>query len=196
MRIISGDLKGRKLKSVGKLKIRPPLDKVKQAIFDILKNDIVDKEVLDLFAGSGSLGIEAVSRGAKKVIFVESSFKNQKLLKENLKMLNLEEKIEVILANASKFLDILYEKKQQQFDLIFIDPPFLKNWAQKILDKIEQYQILRPEGIVVLHHHKKEIPETVSLSLIKQRKFGDNLVSFYIIPPIRLRRTAEGQEKR
>jgi len=89
MRIISGDLKGRRLKSVGKLKIRPPLDKVKQAIFDILKNDILDKEVLDLFSGSGSLGIEAVSRGAKKVIFVEASFKNQKLLKENLKMLNL-----------------------------------------------------------------------------------------------------------
>lgn len=195
MRIISGDLKGRRLKSVGKLKIRPPLDKVKQAIFDILKNDIVDKEVLDLFAGSGSLGIEAVSRGAKKVIFVESSFKNQKLLKENLKMLNLEDKVEVVLANVSRFLDVLAEKKIK-FDLIFIDPPFLKNWAQKILDKIEQYQLLKPEGIVVLHHHKKEIPETVSLSLIKQRKFGDNLVSFYIIPPIRLRRTAEGQEKR
>ena len=84
MRIISGDLKGRRLKSVGKLKIRPPLDKVKQAIFDILKNDIVDKEVLDLFSGSGSLGIEALSRGVKSVTFVESSFKNQKLLKENL----------------------------------------------------------------------------------------------------------------
>lgn len=182
MRIISGDLKGRKLKSVGKLKIRPPLDKVKQAIFDILKNDIVDKEVLDLFSGTGSLGIEAVSRGAKKVIFVESSFKNQKLLKENLKMLNLEDKVEVILANVSRFLDVLAEKKIK-FDLIFVDPPFLKNWAQKILDKIEQFQILRPEGIVVLHHHKKEIPETGKLSLIKQRKFGDNLVSFYIIPP-------------
>ena len=180
MRIISGDLKGRRLKSVGKLKIRPPLDKVKQAIFDILKNDIVDKEVLDLFAGSGSLGIEAVSRGAKKVIFVESSFKNQKLLKENINMLNLEDKVEVILANVSKFLDILYEKKEQ-FDLIFVDPPFLKNWAQKILDKIEKYQILKPEGIVVLHHHKKEIPQTGTLSLIKQRKFGDNLVSFYIL---------------
>jgi len=57
----------------------------------------------------------------------------------------------------------------------------LKNWAQKILDKIEKYQILKPEGIVVLHHHKKEIPETEILSLIKQRKFGDNLVSFYIL---------------
>ena len=195
MRIISGDLKGRKLKSVGKLKIRPPLDKVKQAIFDILKNDIVDKEVLDLFAGSGSLGIEAVSRGAKKVIFVESSFKNQKLLKENINMLNLEDKVQVILANVSKFLDILYEK-QQQFDLIFVDPPFLKNWAQKILDKIEQYQILKPEGIVVLRHHKKEIPETSILCLIKQRKFGDNLVSFYIFPPEADPPSAERQEKR
>lgn len=182
MRIISGDLKGRRLKSVGKLKIRPPLDKVKQAIFDILKNDILDKEVLDLFSGSGSLGIEAVSRGAKKVIFVESSFKNQKLLKDNIKLLNLEDKVEVILANVSKFLDVLADKKEQ-FDLIFVDPPFLKNWAQKILDKIEQYQILKPEGIVVLHHHKKEIPQTGRLSLIKQRKFGDNLVSFYIFPP-------------
>ncbi|OGC74661.1 MAG: 16S rRNA (guanine(966)-N(2))-methyltransferase RsmD [candidate division Zixibacteria bacterium RBG_16_40_9] len=180
MRIISGDFKGRKLKSVGKLRIRPPLDKVKQAIFDILKNDVVDREVLDLFAGSGSLGIEAVSRGAKKVIFVESSFKNQKILKENIKMLNLEDKVEMILANVSKFLDILSEKKQK-FDLIFIDPPFLKNWAQKVLDKIEQFQILKSEGIVILHHHKKEIPRTSRFLLVKQRKFGDNLVSFYIL---------------
>ena len=180
MRIISGDLKGRRLKSVGQLKIRPPLDKVKQAIFDILKNDIVDKEVLDLFSGSGSLGIEALSRGVKSVTFVESSFKNQKLLKENINMLNLEDKVEVILANVSRFLDVLAEKKIK-FDLIFVDPPFLKSWAQKILDKIEQFQILKPEGIVVLHHHKKEIPQTGTLSLIKQRKFGDNLVSFYIL---------------
>jgi len=195
MRIISGDLKGRRLKSVGKLKIRPPLDKVKQAIFDILKNDIVDKEVLDLFSGSGSLGIEALSRGVKSVTFVESSFKNQKLLKENINMLNLEDKVEVILANVSRFLDVLAEKKIK-FDLIFVDPPFLKSWAQKILDKIEQFQILKPEGIVVLHHHKKEIPQTGTLSLIKQRKFGDNLVSFYIFPPEADPPSAERQEKR
>jgi len=102
MRITSGSLKGRRLKSPGRLKIRPPLDQLKQSVFNILAGEIEGKEVLDLFAGTGSFGLEALSRGAARVVFVDFSFKACRLLKENLKILNSEENSEFLQENQEK----------------------------------------------------------------------------------------------
>src|SRR3989304_9934116 len=98
MRITSGSLKGRRLKSPGRLKIRPPLDQLKQSVFNILAGEIEGKEVLDLYAGAGSFGLEALSRGAAGVVFVESAFEACRLLKENLKLLSAEENSSVMCA--------------------------------------------------------------------------------------------------
>ena len=181
MRITSGSLKGRRLKSPGRLKIRPPLDQLKQSVFNILAGEIEGKEVLDLFAGTGSFGLEALSRGAARVVFVDFSFKACRLLKENLKILNSEEKVSVLCRKVNQTLED-FAVKGIKFELVFVDPPFLANLCQKTLDKLMETELLSRPALVVIHHHFKENVESSSadLELVKQRKFGDNLVSIFL----------------
>ncbi len=178
MRIISGEYKGRILSSVKKAKIRPSSDKVKGSIFNVLKDEVVGKKVLDLFAGSGNLGIEALSRGTQFVTFVDSSFQGIKIIKKNLESLNLSERAKTINKDCLGVLPKLKEK----FGIIFADPPYLCGFAQKVIDSVAQYDLLETDGILVLEHHKKETfkcPER-KLSYIKAKRFGDTMVSFFI----------------
>lgn len=184
MRIISGEHKGRILSSVksygssGKAKIRPSSDKVKGSIFNVLKDDVEGKKVLDLFAGSGNLGIEALSRGAKFVTFVDSSLQSIKIIKRNLERLNLNQKAETIGKDCLKLLPKLSKK----FGIIFADPPYLCGFAQKVIDSVVKHDLLEREGILVLEHHKKETftyPEE-KLFYVKAKRFGDTMVSFFL----------------
>jgi 16S rRNA (guanine966-N2)-methyltransferase len=181
MRITSGTLKGRRLKSPGSLKIRPPLDQLKQSVFNILAGEIEGKSVLDLFSGTGSFGLEALSRGAAKVVFVDSSFKACRLLKENLATLKAEESARVICGKVNQQIEEL-NNQGYRFELVFVDPPFAANLCQKTLDKIAESGILSQVSLVVVHHHTKEGVESHSgeLEMVRQRKFGDNLVSILL----------------
>ncbi|HVP35951.1 MAG TPA: 16S rRNA (guanine(966)-N(2))-methyltransferase RsmD [Terriglobales bacterium] len=176
MRIISGEKKGVRLFSLKKRKIRPTSDKVKEAIYNILTS-VEDKRVLDLFAGSGALGIEALSRGADEVVFVDDSSSSLNLIRKNLEKLGLIDKSRIVKKDAIRFLKAEFE---ENFDIIFADPPYGKGFCQKVLEILSGKVILNPDGVLVIEHHKKEKLETVrNLILLKERKYGDTLVSFF-----------------
>lgn len=178
MRIISGEYKGRILRSVKKAKIRPSSDKVKGSIFNVLKDEVEGKKVLDLFAGSGNLGIEALSCGAEFVTFVDSSSRSIKIIKRNLESLNLDKRSKTVGKDCLRVLPKLHGK----FGIVFADPPYLCDFAQKVIDSVVKYDLLEKDGILVLEHHKKETfkcPED-ELSYIKARRFGDTMVSFFL----------------
>lgn len=178
MRIISGEHKGRILSSVKKAKIRPSSDKVKGSIFNVLREEVCGKKVLDLFAGSGNLGIEALSRGAEFVTFVDSSLKSIRIIKKNLESLNLDQRAKTIGKDCLKALPKLPKK----FGVIFADPPYLCGFAQKVINSVVKYDLLERDGILVLEHHKKEAftyPEE-KLFYVKAKRFGDTMVSFFL----------------
>lgn len=176
MRIISGVRKGQKLVSLKRRKIRPTSDKVRGAIFNILIS-VEGKKVLDLFAGSGALGIEALSRGAEKVIFVDDSFVSVNLIRKNLEKLGFKDKANVIKEDVLRFVR---GKNQERFNIVFADPPYGKGLCQKILEVLTERNFLDSQGVLVIEHHKKEkIEEKKNFILLKQKKYGDTLVSFF-----------------
>ena len=136
------------------------------------------KRILDLFAGVGSLGIEALSRGAESVTFVDTSSPSINILKKNLKNLNLKSKSTILRMDGLRALD----KLKQNFQMIFADPPYLKGFVQRIIDSIVQSEVLEKNGVLILEHHKKEtfsFPEE-KLVALKQKKFGDTVISFFL----------------
>ena len=176
MRIISGEKKGIRLFSLKKRKIRPTSDKVKGAIFNILSS-VEDQKILDLFAGSGALGIEALSRGAQEVVFVDNSFSSLDLIRRNLEKLGFEDKSKLFKKNVLRFLK---SKTEGKFDLILVDPPYGKGLCQKVLEILSGKEILNPEGVLVIEYHKKEKIEKVeNLILLQERRYGDTVVSFF-----------------
>ena len=179
MRIISGTSKGRKLVTPRSQSLRPTSDRVKESMFNILQDDIVGKVVLDLFAGTGNLGIEALSRGAKKTIFVEKGRQALRLIQRNLTQFGLEERSEILPKDANRAIGIL-KQKGESFDLILMDPPYQKGLIQKTLMKLNSHQIYHKDSILVIEHNRREPLSTVmeGWNLIRQRRIGDTLISF------------------
>jgi len=179
MRIISGTSKGRKLVTPRSQSLRPTSDRVKESIFNILQDEIVGKVVLDLFAGTGNLGIEALSRGAKKTIFVEKGRQALRLIERNLTQFGLEEQSEILPKDANRAIGIL-KQKGESFDLILMDPPYQKGLIQKTLMKLNSHQIYHKDSILVIEHNRREPLSTVmdGWNLIRQRRIGDTLISF------------------
>jgi len=172
MKVISGIYKGRKLKFIKNKEIRPTKDIVREAIFDTLREWIVNKKVIEIFAGSGILGIEAISHGAKKVIFIEKERKGIEVIKENLKNLDIEKKCEIMKGDCEYEIEKLENFK---YDLIIGDPPyeFPVSKLERIMGKIVKLNILKKEGIMVIEHEiKKEIPVVEGLEKIKEKKYG------------------------
>lgn len=191
MQIISGIFRGRKL-SFPK-DIRPTQNKIRKAIFDCLGNFVKKSAVLELFAGSGAVGIEALSLGAGKVTFVDHEARCIRLIKSNLSSLNVTSYgFGYSVANHRPLAYALYKKDSLKavdflsirglsFDIIFLDPPYRQGLAKKSLLKICACDIVTPSGIVVLEHqHKEELPEREgSLMLFKRKRYGDKVLSFY-----------------
>jgi len=173
MRVISGRARGTKLNSIDSLKTRPTLDRVKESLFNILQNELEDSLVLDLFAGSGALGIEALSRGAKQVYFCDSSYESIKVLKENLEKTKLLD-FSVIL--NKDFRKTLKELKEKQFDLIFLDPPYKTNYVIDALEDIYSFELLKENGKIVIETDEERILEAIGklefMELYDQRKYG------------------------
>jgi len=177
MRVTGGEFKGRPLKSTPGLTVRPTTDKIRQSIFNILMNDIEETEVLDLFAGSGSLGIEALSRGAKSAVFVEQGHAQTEAIKRNLKALGLPG--EILHADYKSGCRKLSEENRQ-FDMIFADPPYEKYSPDDVAKAVLQYNLLRIGGFLILEHKSGGKVNDSRFTLLKRKKYGQTEVTFYV----------------
>jgi 16S rRNA (guanine966-N2)-methyltransferase len=181
MRIISGTSKGRKLVTPRSQSLRPTSDRVKESLFNILREEMEGKLVLDLFVGTGNLGIEALSRGAEKTIFVEKRRQAIRLIQKNLAQCGLEERSEILPKDSSRAIGILKERGES-FDLILMDPPYEKGWIQRTLRKLNSHPIYHEDSILVIEHTRREpLPQPMEgWNLIRQQQIGDTLLSFLI----------------
>lgn len=177
MRIIAGDYKGRKLQNPVDKRIRPTADKVKEAVFSILAADIYEANVLDLFSGTGNLGLEALSRGANHCWFGDNSRDSISLLRENIRYCRAEDRATVIPGDFRKTL----QKLTDPMDVIFLDPPYNQGVLPKCLKLIDEYCLLKDQGLIVAEHRKEEIlPQQVGgFEKIKERKYGTVVISIY-----------------
>jgi 16S rRNA (guanine966-N2)-methyltransferase len=180
MRVVSGVCKGRSLKAVPGNTTRPTTDKVKEALFNMIGPYFDGGIGLDLFAGSGGLGIEALSRGLEKVIFIDRESKAIQIIHENIQACKFEEKTEVYRNDAALALKALI-KRGINFDYIFLDPPYKKQQLVNLMEKIDEHHLLKNGGIVVCEHsHDVELPKTIGeLTEIKHEKYGIISVTIY-----------------
>ena len=180
MRIIGGRLKGRRLAGV-KGQIRPTADRVREAIFNILGPDVNDTQVLDLFAGTGALGIEALSRGARSAVFVENHKSALQVIQRNLVQCGLTEVSRIIPLPALTALTRL-AASGEKFSLIFLDPPYGYGIPNTILPVLAQKNLVAPNGQIIVEHSRLEDLAVSYQDLVRsdQRRYGATLVSFYI----------------
>ncbi|MHC4139981.1 MAG: 16S rRNA (guanine(966)-N(2))-methyltransferase RsmD [Planctomycetota bacterium] len=188
MRIISGKAKGVQLSALNSKRTRPILDRAKESMFSILGNSVLDSVVLDLFAGTGSLGIEALSRGANRCLFVENSTNAIKVIKKNLRDANLLKRTVVLKINVFKLLDFI-KNKDIKFDLILVAPPYKlldidcgdRKRIFSLLETFVSKQIINEKGVIVLQHHIKQkiIQECFKqLSIIDERQYSNTQLTF------------------
>jgi 16S rRNA (guanine(966)-N(2))-methyltransferase RsmD len=180
VRVTGGALKGRKLHPLRGMTIRPTSDFLKESIFNILAGSVDDAVVLDLFAGTGSLGIEALSRGAATAVFVDNAPQAIKTLIRNVKTCSLEKQSTILKRNVLRGLSFL-GSIGYLFDLIFIDPPYDKGCVEKTLQLLDRSGSTSDLSSVVVEHSKREIlPDKIDcFTLRDQRDYGKTLVSFY-----------------
>jgi 16S rRNA (guanine966-N2)-methyltransferase len=179
MRIIGGVFRGRLLHAPKGDQTRPSSSLVRKALFDICKNEIVDAEFLDLFAGSGAMGIEAISRGAKFCTFVDKSPLACRTIKQNIESLSIKDQTEVFCSPIERALET-FKRKHRRFSLIFLDPPYGKDLLPPILDKIVEFQLLAPLGKLFAEESvKTPIPQSTSLQFIAKRTYGDSILLEY-----------------
>ena len=178
MRIIAGDYKGRKLETPRDNEIRPTTDKVKEAMFSILIPYIEDAYCCDLFAGTGSLGLEALSRGARFCQFSDKERDSVSIIKTNIEKCNAREYSRLIHGDYMKAL----KKLEEKVDIFFVDPPYNDNLYIKCLTAIDTLDLLNDEGIIIVEHEKKEVlPDLIgSLLKTKERTYGRTILSIYI----------------
>jgi len=188
MRIISGKAKGVRLSALSSKQTRPILDRAKESMFSILGNAILDSVVLDLFAGTGSLGIEALSRGAERCLFVENSTNAIKVIKKNIREANLLKRTVVLKINVFRLLDFI-KNKDIKFDLILVAPPYKlldidcgdRKRIFSLLEAFVSRQIINEKGIIVLQHHKKQkvIQDCFKqLNVIDERQYSNTQLTF------------------
>lgn len=172
MRIIAGDKKGRKLKAPEGDRTRPTSENVKEAVFNIIQFQIEGKSFLDLFAGSGQIGIEALSRGALEVVFVEDSKQAVRAIKDNLEKCGL--KAEIFYENALHFLS-----RRKSFDIIYLDPPFMTDFIDKSIEMIANLDNLNEDGIIICESSKNmniQFDEKKYM-LTTQKRYGSRMIS-------------------
>lgn len=172
MRIDSGKLKGRKLIDNKYKHIRPTTDKVRQALFVKLQFFLPGKRVLDLFCGTGAMGIEAYSRGAADVVFVDKNYLSVELTKQNLKSMGLS--LKVVKCDAVAYL----ERCSEKFDLIFVDPPYKSGLYEPVLKKIFEKDLLSGDGIIVCERAKDDEIKTEDFLIFDEKKYGETVLTY------------------
>ncbi len=187
MRIIAGSARGRKLFSVSKkMNVKPISDRIKQSLFDIIRPRITGSIMLDLFAGTGNVGLEALSRNAMKVVFAEREIACVRTIEKNLKNLDFEDRAKVCKCDILKGTKFLYNYTDEQgFDIIFMGPPYrLANnkelsLTEPVLADVAESDMLANDGIIICQHHKKEtfnVPK--NLELYRSEVYGDTTIDF------------------
>jgi 16S rRNA (guanine966-N2)-methyltransferase len=183
MRVVAGTAKGRKLKSPSTPGTRPVMDRVKTALFDILAPRIRDTYFLDLFAGTGSIGIEALSRGAKAATFVEQGPEAFKCIRENLAITGFTEKAETLRTDAFAFLERAYTTGRR-YDILYIAPPQYHGMAARTLVQVDAQPPVTPGGLVIVQIHPRERGDLSGMTLLRlrltdERRYGSTLLLFY-----------------
>ena len=176
MRVITGTARGRKLQAPDGMDTRPTTDLVKEAVFSVIHFIVPCANVLDLFAGSGQMGIEALSRGANKAVFLDSSRKALDVIKQNLQNTGFVKQAKVLSGDAESFLTNAVEK----YDIIFLDPPYNQGYPEKLLPLLGKP--LSENGVILYEHDRKEeLPEeTDDLILKKRYRYGRTMISSYV----------------
>jgi len=177
MRVITGTARGRRLKELQGMETRPTTDKVKESLFSIIQFDIEGRRVLDLFAGTGQLGIEALSRGAESATFVDCRRDAVKLIHENLKITELADQAKVVCGDSLAFLASAREK----YDIVLLDPPYGAGLLEKALEQLVAFDILRQHGIIVCESPvEQELPEVAEPYLLyRTYRYGKIKLTIY-----------------
>ena len=188
LRVVSGVARGRKLMVPPIRNIRPTLDRVREALFNMIRDEIYEKKVLDLFAGSGALGIEALSRGARHVVFVDSHMACLKTIEENLRRCGFEDRAELFHGIIPDCFPTLVRRYDQRYNVIFMDPPYNKCLESDIFYGLHYFSLVDQHARIVIEHSarreiKNNLPEIFRLE--KKRVYGEVALSLLIYEPKR-----------
>ncbi|MGE5585374.1 MAG: 16S rRNA (guanine(966)-N(2))-methyltransferase RsmD [Bacillota bacterium] len=180
MRVIAGKARGRRLAGAPGMRTRPATDLVKRSVFDILTPYVEGSRCLDLFAGTGALGIEALSRGAALAVFVECDARMVAVIRRNLEETALARQARVLHADVRWAVRVL-AGRDELFDLVFVDPPYGHGLAPVALELVAEHRLVRQDGIIVARHERRqEMPDRgTNVELVRLERFGDTVVSFY-----------------
>ncbi|MBF4691685.1 16S rRNA (guanine(966)-N(2))-methyltransferase RsmD [Fusibacter ferrireducens] len=179
MRVISGSARGMTLETIEGLETRPTTDRVKEALFSMIQNQIYGAVCLDLFSGSGALGIELISRGADQVVFCENNLKAKRIIDKNIEKAAFGEKARILSEDVYRFLETY---RGEPFDVIVMDPPYLKGHVKKTLTQLERYNLLGESGIIVVEHDIEDaeaLNHGTQFLLVKTKKYGKIGISIY-----------------
>jgi 16S rRNA (guanine(966)-N(2))-methyltransferase RsmD len=176
MRVISGSYKNRRLFSPTDQSVRPVMDRVKEWVFDVISPQVTGAAVCDLFAGSGAFGIEACSRGARSVTFVDSARSSSKLIERNIAHIKMAETYAVHQQDVQKFVRMT----RQSFDLVFCDPPYEFDHCQKLLSQFAENSFLNDGGLLIFEHHLfTKLTDFPNLTAIREKKFGKTMITLF-----------------
>lgn len=179
MKVISGFLKGRSISGYNIIGTRPTMDRVKESLFGMIQEHVKGSIVLDLFAGSGSLGIEAISNGAKECYFIDNNQEVIQVLNKNVLNFDIAGQARVRLLDWKRALNDFF-KMGVKFDIIFVDPPYEYDVYEKVIRKVIELNLLQSGGIIVLEHRNLLLKDNYGeLSLYKEKKYGDKSVNIY-----------------
>ncbi|MBS3810309.1 MAG: 16S rRNA (guanine(966)-N(2))-methyltransferase RsmD [Halanaerobiales bacterium] len=177
MRVIAGQAGGITLKSINTKKVRPTLDRVKEALFSIILPYFPKTNGLDLYAGFGNLGLEAVSRGVEKLTFVEKSPKFASIIKENIDKCGFTYQCQIVVNDVLKYLRTV----DQRFDIVFLDPPYNRDLVNKTIKSLVNNKLLINDALIIVEHHEEEkIEKFNSLIKIKDRNYNKTAIKVYL----------------
>ena len=180
LRVISGKARGLKLDTPKNQDVRPTTDRVKESLFNMINSYIMDSNILDLFAGTGSLGIECLSRGAKNCVFVDKSKDSINIVRSNVKKARVENESTILNVDFKDAVKRL-STQNQKFDVIFMDPPYYENMFIECLKSIDEFNLLDEDGIIVVEHDTKDLFEDSigRLNKSREKKYGNTTLTFY-----------------
>lgn len=179
MRVISGSARGHKLKAPKGLTTRPTTDRIKESLFNIIAPDLYGCTFLDLFSGSGSMGIEALSRGAVRAVFVDSDRQSNSVISDNLKATRLSEKAQVMQCDVRTAISRLGRSKES-FDIIFMDPPYNKGFVESTLTYISEEKILNPDGYIIAEMSVEDnMPHISNLEAVRVKDYKITKMVFF-----------------
>ena len=179
MRVIRGTLKGKNIEGYNISGTRPTMDRVKESVFSTIQDSIKNSVVLDLFAGSGQLGIEAISNGSKLCYFIDNNKEATNTIKKNIELLNIKDKSIVLNYDYKKSLNY-FKDNNIKFNIIFVDPPYDYDVLDKVISKILEYNLLEKKGILIIEHTKEIKGNYKDLYLYKTKKYGYKYINIYI----------------